>query len=179
MWNPEKVERALFRWQKWRQSIVTQWINLEVEIESLTLGQLKAKARRELRKLSFPANLWLELYWICCITSDYNLDHLSSFDNIVIPTWLRLPFDPSLRWYKIELGTRMYPPWIWNEGDVEFEVRRHGNPGLREVYSKPGNTNLGYSCHLATSFTMCSANCSEGRPKGLTWLGGVHIIPTA
>jgi len=102
----------------------------------LTLDLLKVKARRELEKLDFPANLWLELYWICCGASDYNLDCQTSFHNIVIPTWLPLPFDPSLQYYKIILKTHCYPPPIYNERDIEFEVRRHGNPGLRELYRK-------------------------------------------
>lgn len=136
MWNYEKVERALFRWQKWRQSIIAQWRNLDVEIESLSLEQIKTKARREVQNLGFPANLWLELYWVCCISSDYNLDYHTSFDNIMIPHWLPLPFDPSLRYYKIESRTRHYPPPIYNEQDVEFEVHRWGNPQLRELRYK-------------------------------------------
>jgi hypothetical protein len=134
MWNSRKVEQALFQWPKWRQSIVAQWVNVEVEIENLTSGQLKVKSRRELQKLGFPASSWLALYWICCIASDCNLDRHASFHSIVIPTWLPQPFSPSLQAH-MEPGRRIYPPYIFREGDEELQFRRFGMFGsiqLRE-----------------------------------------------
>ena len=129
MWYQRKVEQALFQWPKWRQSIVAQWVNVEVKIENSTLGQLKVKSRREMQKLGFPASRWLALYWICCIASDYNLDHPSSFHRIVIPTWLPYLFPSRLQVY-MEQGSRIYPPYIFREKDEELQFRRFGDFGL-------------------------------------------------
>ena len=126
MWKHKTVERALFLWQKWLQSIIVQWMNPQDDIKKLVLDQLKVKARQELQKLGFPVCLWLELYWICCIASDYHLEHQSSFENIVVPPWLPLPFDPALSWYRIESGTRIYPPDILDEGDIKFIEQHYG-----------------------------------------------------
>ena len=118
MWTHEVVERALFCWSKWRYSFIEQWSDLGAELEYFDLGRLKLTAKTALDKLNFPSSPWLQLYWICCVVSDYNFDYEESFNNIVIPNWLPLPFDSSAS-LNIKPGIRMLPPAIYTEADLE------------------------------------------------------------
>lgn len=122
------MERALFRWQKWRRSIISQWVEPYKKLEEMPPDQLKLEARQELQKLNLPVTILLELYWICSVTSDYNLDYPSSFDRIVIPDWLSLPPKPSpfVHFPKLKLGARIYPPHVMGEKDKEFFMYQHG-----------------------------------------------------
>lgn len=122
------MERALFRWQKWRRSIISPWVEPYKKLEEMPPDQLKLEARQELQKLNLPVTMLLELYWICSVTSDYNLDYPSSFDRIVIPDWLSLPPKPSrfVHFPKLKLGTRIYPPHVMGEKDKEFFMYQHG-----------------------------------------------------
>ncbi|MFC1938370.1 hypothetical protein ACFLWH_01775 [Chloroflexota bacterium] len=123
MWNPEKVERALFSWEKWRQSIVLQWIDLKDGQERLTLGKLRQMAGQELRDLGFPVSALLELYWVCCTICKYTLDDWTTFNNIVVPSHLLSAFDSILP-FELEPGNRVYPPQIWDEGDIDLAARQ-------------------------------------------------------
>ncbi len=164
MWQYETVERALFQWHKWRRSILGEWIALS-ELEELPLRQLKFKAREELNKLNLPRSLWLELYWICCVSSECNFDYEASFKNILVPAWLPLPYDPSLSDYQIELGTRMYPPPIWDEGDMQFHARRMGLWGLANrklLYPKEYEFRIFLPSHHELYDVL---NRLKGRPK--------------
>ena len=118
MWMYEPVERALFSWSKWRHSIIKQWSNLEAEFENFDLARLKLTAKTALDILNFPSSTWLQLYWICCVASDYSLDYEDSFSNIVVPKWLPLPFDSSVS-LKIKPGDRMLPPAIYTKADLK------------------------------------------------------------
>jgi len=130
MHNYRKVEQALFRWRKWRQSIITQWIEwakcLDKPTESFRRG-LKTKARPELAKLRFPDNLRLELYWICCVTSDYTFDFPRTFTSIRVPDWLPALFGSHLQ---VDAGLRVYPPPIFHERHERQAFRRYGMMGL-------------------------------------------------
>lgn len=128
MWKPKNVERALFTWGKWRQSIISQWLNPEKDLEEFTLKQLRGKVRQELRTLGLPTSTWLELYWICCTVSEYNLDDWNTFNNIVVPAWLLSRYErimgfDNLYWLRNPIS-RVYPPEIWDEGDVDYMTRR-------------------------------------------------------
>ena len=87
----ESVERALFGWSKWRHSLIRQWSNLEAELENYDLVRLKSTAKTALDILSFPSSNWLQLYWICCVASDYSFDYEDSFSNIVVFLLLSAP----------------------------------------------------------------------------------------
>ena len=130
MWQYKKVEQALFRWHKWRRSIVGGWIT-PGDLKELSLSQLKLRVRKELNTLNLPGSLWFELYWICCVSSEYNFDYETSFRKILVPDWLQLPYEPSLSDYKIIPGTRMYPPDIWDEGDIQFYAKQRGLWGIK------------------------------------------------
>ncbi len=131
MHNYKKVEQVLFRWGKWRQSIVALWIEWakcpDKLSESTFLSRLKTKSRPELAKLCFPDNLRLELYWICCITSDYTFDFPKTFTNILIPDWLPALFSAQLQ---VNAGLRIYPPPIFHEGHERQAFKRYGTIGL-------------------------------------------------
>jgi hypothetical protein len=125
MWSHEKVERALFSWWKWRQSIMQQWIIVDEELIGLTHNKLREKIQQELTGMGFPISLWLEVYWVCCVISDHNLDDWSTYDNIVIPAWL-LSFDyPYRELDHIEAEMRCYPPEILNERDLDHFARQY------------------------------------------------------
>ncbi len=131
MHNYKKVEQALFRWGKWRQSIIALWIEWakcpDKLNESTFLRRLKVKSRPELAKLCFPDNSRLELYWICCITSDYYLDYPTTFKGIRIPPWLPPQFGS---YPQIEQRVRIYPPPIFHEGHERQAFKRYGTIGL-------------------------------------------------
>lgn len=126
MWQPESVERALFHWVPWKQSIIRQWIKTPNSVENVAVLDIKKTAKEELEGLKFSNSLWLQLYWICCTSSEYNLGHPNSFEKIVIPEWLPMPFDPSMDQYHLVGGMRMYAPAVWDEGDVKFIAQHRG-----------------------------------------------------
>lgn len=126
MWSHRKVEQALFRWSKWRQSIILQWMNLQIDLEKMTPGEVRLMAREELAKLRLPESLWLELYWISSIDSAYNLNEERSFKNIIIPRWFPPCELDSL--YGLSPGSRMHAPVLMNEKDVELLSCKLGVP---------------------------------------------------
>jgi hypothetical protein len=145
MWQPKTVERALFNWQKWRNSIISEWIKPYDDIEDLLPRQIKDKARQKMQQIGFPPSLFLEIYWLCCIASDYNLDYPTTYENIVIPSWLPLP--PSKRperYYRkspfinrMKPGFRIYPPPVLGESDIDFLAYEGGYEAMaffRDVY---------------------------------------------
>jgi len=73
----------------------------------LSLQELRRTARGELQKLGLEGPK-MELYWICSVASEYNLDYETSFEKIVVPPWFPLRYDRRLLKYK--LGVRVYPP---------------------------------------------------------------------
>jgi hypothetical protein len=138
MHNDIKVERALFYWGKWRQSIIAQWIEWaacpDQASESNFLNRLVTKSKSELAKLRFPNNLLLELYWVCCIASNCTFDHRTSFNSIVITSWLPEPFYRSICEY-LKPGKRIFPPYIFRKEDEILQFRRFGDLGLVKLRS--------------------------------------------
>lgn len=120
MWQCRKVERALFRWARWRQTIIKQWMDSEVK----SLSDLKSEAKAQLQLLNFPESLQLELYWFSAVAADICFNDEASFEKIVIPAGLCL--DQRLSWYELRPGTRVCPPEIWSEKDIDFWCRQHG-----------------------------------------------------
>lgn len=93
----------------------------------LLLDELKITAKHEMQNLglSFASPL-LELYWICCVASDYNLDYKSTFEKIAVPPGLPLPSDPRvyLHYPKLKSGSRMYPPAVSTSKDIPFYLNK-------------------------------------------------------
>jgi hypothetical protein len=76
-------------------------------LRELSLEELRRTARGELQKLGLEGPK-MELYWICSVASEYNLDYETSFEKIVVPPWFPLRYDRRLLRYN--LGVRVYPP---------------------------------------------------------------------
>ena len=102
------AERRLFSWDRWRASIIRQWANLDRKLDRLSREESKNVAREALRELTLPCSAGMELYWICCVASDFTINYEPSFDNIRIPKWLPLPWDESLG--SLCTGQRVLPP---------------------------------------------------------------------
>lgn len=133
MWQQKTVERALFKWNKWRCSIINIWANSDNNLEKLCQEELNKKVSNELSILKLPSSVFLKIYWICSVTSDYNLDYEKSFNNIIVPSWLPIPdnLEPSVFVHvfkkipytlTITSGDRLYPPFIISQKDIEFAV---------------------------------------------------------
>lgn len=143
MWQPRQVEQALFRWGKWRCSLIDQWVRTEAELSELSPDKLKLDVKHRLRKTGL-AGARIEVYWICSLVSDLNLDNSASFDKIVIPDWLQwwpVPYHDPL---SLNPGARMYPPWLVSENDIDFAKRQYGSesrflkpPGLTSMLLSP------------------------------------------
>jgi hypothetical protein len=92
MWASKQVERALFRWDDWKQSIVRQWADIDVELETYSLGQLRNLAIDRLRVLGLEPTLQFQIYWLSCVASDYCFNDSQSYKRICIPAWLHSRF---------------------------------------------------------------------------------------
>lgn len=115
MWQPNTVERALFRWKKWRNSIIRNWAGVQYDKD-----WPKKVVSQELKELGFPVSFILEVYWISCLTSDYNLYYPATYAKIVTPG--RLKKDG----YEINMGIKIYPPQVISEEDLKFVSRQYG-----------------------------------------------------
>lgn len=135
MWQPKSVERALFRWHKWRHSLVSQWIAAANELRGLSLEELKLTARGALQKLGLEGPV-MSLYWICVVASDCNLEYDTSYGKIVIPSWLPKRFDKRLPAPRMRPGVRVYPPILMTEKDMD--LLRHQSKLGPEVYIPTG-----------------------------------------
>jgi hypothetical protein len=135
MWKPEKVERALFLWPRWKRSLVLSWIGAE-ELEGLPLADLRVHVRGALQKLDLPESILFEIYWISCAISDYCFDDWNTFNSIGMPRWLITRYDPilELETSHLEKPVRSYPPEIWGQSDVEYLIRRAAQGHYPEAY---------------------------------------------
>jgi hypothetical protein len=115
MWQPNTVERALFQWRKWRNSIIRNWVGWKCDKD-----WLERVVSQELRELDLTGLFLLEIYWISCLMSDYNLDYPATYSRIVTPEGLKKGS------YEINPGIKIYPPQVINEEDLRFESRQYG-----------------------------------------------------
>jgi len=140
MWQSKTVERALFKWNKWRQSLVRVWASYDPGSNELASARLKELANTVVKGFGLPNSAILELYWACCVTSRCNIDYEASFDRIVISEAVELPFDPSISDLLVELGIRACPPLLISEKDVVFHCRQYGldfRPSLHHYKFSP------------------------------------------
>jgi hypothetical protein len=133
MWRPNTVERALFRWKKWRNSIIKHWAVWKYDKD-----WLEKVVSQELGELGLPASSLLEIYWISCLTSDYNLDYTTTYARIVTPTGLKKGG------FEVNPGIKIYPPQVIREEDVKFESSQYGIPrdALIRLYSYASSDRL-------------------------------------
>lgn len=159
MWQPRSVERVLFQWHKWQHSLVRQWMTAASELRGLSLEELKLTARGALQKLGFEGPL-ISLYWICSVASDCNLEYDTSYDRIVIPSWLPKRFDKRLPVSRVRPGVRVYPPILMTEKDMDL-LRRQSKLGP-EVYISTGIERM----FLPQEHELCSEiKGMMGRPR--------------
>jgi hypothetical protein len=156
MWQPPMVERALFRWHKWRKSIINYWVECRFDL-NLSLSLPDLLIARRLRELDLHVSHILELYWICCVSSDYNFDYPATYKKIATPLNLQM------RGHEIKPGIRIYPPTIMDEKDLIFESDQRGLQidKLKELYSISNDTILLQSGHEL--FSVLSK--MRGRPR--------------
>jgi len=123
MWTSDKVERALFIWPEWRTSIIREWMNPTVGLEEMRLEQIREIVGAEMSNMKFPKSVLLEMYWYCCVLSDYSMDNWITFDKILVPTWLPSVYDPILN-YEFKPRGRIGPPFIIGEGDLALRHKK-------------------------------------------------------
>jgi hypothetical protein len=126
MWNAKKVEGALFCWYKWRKSIVHAWYERE-DLGQLNVIPLRMYVRQQLRSIGLVndwnvgINIYLEIYWICCVVSCYDLDNPSSYDAIRVPNWLPNKYNTDNNDAWLVSNDRVWPPTV-ETIDSKFEA---------------------------------------------------------
>jgi len=86
---------------------------------------MRNTAQQKLEQLAFPFCTIFELYWLCCVFSDYETEGGFYFEKLVLPDWFPFPHgfkhhdDFDLR------GKRIYPPEVWNEAKVSLMRERN------------------------------------------------------
>ena len=113
----ETVERALFQWEKWRFSLIRQWMRNDT-YSQFSPDELNVLAKSETATLGFE-NIGFAFYWTCCLTSDVNFDYEKSFETIRVPTWWTPEFNRAFSVYGLQ-GKRMFPPKLVNDRDRRF-----------------------------------------------------------
>jgi hypothetical protein len=133
MWQSNTVERALFQWKKWRNSIIRNWAAWKYNKD-----WPKKVVIQELKELGFPESFLLGIYWMSCLTSDYNLDYPATYTGIVTPEGLKK------EGYEINPGIRIYPPQVISEKDLKFLSRQYGisRNDLIRIYSDYSSNRL-------------------------------------
>jgi hypothetical protein len=131
MWQPNMVERGLFRWNKWRNSIIKNWVEWKHN-QDVSTSLLELAVGQELNEMGLPTLSILEIYWISCITSDCNLDYPTTYTKIVTPVGL------EIGGYEINPGIRVYPPPVIDDKDLKFESSQYGFiiSELQSLYSE-------------------------------------------
>ena len=87
MWQGPTVELALFSWAKWRRSLICSWSALRETVLSPNEAMAMEMARESLRRMDIAESEWIIDYWVCCLGSDFNIDHVVSSGGIVVPVW--------------------------------------------------------------------------------------------
>jgi hypothetical protein len=77
--KPETFERALHLWPKWLESIEKGRGLLRCGPSYPPLEEMRDVAARTLAELGFPKCTLFELYWLCCVFSDY--EHYSHYHD--------------------------------------------------------------------------------------------------
>lgn len=119
MWQSSTVERALFKWNKWRSSILVGWVEWDDKVtEKENIDELEVD--KALFEMKLPDLELLRVYWIACLKSKYNFNYPKSFCNIMIKAGQHFGD------FEINQGSRIYPPQVVTKGDLEFEARKRG-----------------------------------------------------
>jgi hypothetical protein len=115
-------ERALHRWDKWLNSIELGRKLLCTRSEHPSLEMMKNAAQRALSDMGFSQCAIFELYWLCCVFTDYgNIKEDFEFEKLIVPDWFPLPFGFQRESeYQFKRDIRVYPPEVWTEAERKF-----------------------------------------------------------
>lgn len=118
-------ERVLHRFDQWLDSIGEGRRILVASKSHPSLKGLRDAAKNALTKLRFPPCTIFEIYWLCCMFSDYETEKGFYFEKLTLPDWF--PFSHGFKHYDwLDLrGKRIYPPEIWNEAKVQLKRERN------------------------------------------------------
>ena len=61
MWQPNMVERALFKWHKWCNSIIKNWVEWKHN-QDIPKSLLEMAVGQELKEMGLPVLTILEIY---------------------------------------------------------------------------------------------------------------------
>ena len=127
-------ERTLHSWELWIDSIIEGRKVLRDVSSYPSLQEMRAAASKTLNELNFNQCTLFELYWLCCVFSDYDTLYGFKFEKLILPDWFPLPFGFEDEEYidkkSLNLnGGRICPPQVLNEAEVKFW--RGNNPLAR------------------------------------------------
>jgi len=118
--KPRIFERALHRWKPWLDSIASGRGVLRTQQPPPPLLAIREVAQKALSGLDFPPCTLFEVYWLCCIFTDYDTKGGFKFDKLILPDWFPLSFGFKAEYLSQFKGKRIYPPKVWNETDRLF-----------------------------------------------------------
>jgi len=122
--KPRIFERALHRWKPWLDSIASGRGVLRTQQPPPPLLAIREVAQKALSGLDFPPCTLFEVYWLCCIFTDYDTKGGFKFDKLILPDWFPLSFGFKAEYLSQFKGKRIYPPKVWNETDRLFWFQR-------------------------------------------------------
>lgn len=118
-------ERVLHRSDQWLDSITEGGKILAASKSHPALKELRGAAKQALTELWFPPCTIFELYWLCCVFSDYETEKGFYFEKLTLPDWFPFPHGfEHCDWLDLR-GKRIYPPEIWNEAKVRLKRERN------------------------------------------------------
>ncbi len=122
--KPKTFERALHRWKPWLDSIASGRGVLRTQQSPPPLLVMREVAQKTLSELDFPPCTIFELYWLCCVYTDYDTKENFKFDKLILPDWFPVPFGFKGVYHYEFKRKRIFPPNVWNESDRLFWFER-------------------------------------------------------
>jgi hypothetical protein len=165
MWKSEVVERALFAWPVWRESIIRRWMLPDVDWAHLPKGEVRDIASKGITSLGFPYCLIFEIYWLSCLVSDYCMSDPTTFSTIAVPDYLPRFFEPLVRFDKSMIDKRAYPPPIYNESDLKFHYLSRMQHEIEEAGQHPPGLLEEFMFLPSNNGFWKILSCYRGRPK--------------
>jgi hypothetical protein len=133
-------ERALHRWDKWLESINKGRKALGFPASRPSLQEMRIVAKKFLTELGFPACTLFELYWLCCVLTDYDEGGGLKFNKLVLPDWFPFPFgfryEKSIPKEFLDLKGRIPPPRVLSEVEAKFW---QANTTMARITGKPSD----------------------------------------
>lgn len=165
MIRPKTFERGLHRWDKWGDSIEQ---GRKLLSSKTALEDMKLAANKELEALGFAPCPIFQLYWLCCVFSDYGkLRKGYYFNKITVPDWFPLPFGLMREQHTSLRGERIYPPYAWSKADMDFFWTASWSDG-KPAYFDPETCIVLPNDHPVRSLV-------RGRPTGEDSDGAVYF----